>query len=64
MFQDFSTFQITQLQPALELREVVSSDGDLCGSVFVNKDFVNLVETKVGILSAETRKRVRILLSF
>ena len=46
--KDLSAYKITNPMPRLELDEVAISDGDLCGSVFLDKEFLEHVEKKVG----------------
>ena len=57
--QDLATYRITAFDPNLELEEAAVGIGDLCGSVLLNTKFLDLVERKVGTLSAEDRKDVR-----
>ena len=45
--------------PNLELDEVTVSHGELCGSVFLDQDFLSYVESKIGRLGTETRNNVR-----
>lgn len=44
---DLSAYKITNPMPKLELDEVAISDGDLCGSVFLDKEFLEYVEEKL-----------------
>ena len=59
--KDLSAYKITNPMPILELDEVAISDGDLCGSVFLDKEFLEHVEKKVGSrLPEDTRHGVRV----
>ena len=46
------------MDPTLELEEAAVGMGGVCGSVLLNTRFLDLVEKKVGTLSAEDRKDV------
>ena len=51
--------------PKLELDEVAISDGDLCGSVFLDKEFLEYVEEKLKTrLSENIRHDVRFFYNF
>jgi len=63
--KDLSAYKITNPMPKLELDEVAISDGDLCGSVFLDKEFLEFVEEKLETrLSENIRYDVRFFYNF
>ncbi|KAK3317152.1 hypothetical protein B0T19DRAFT_451865 [Cercophora scortea] len=45
---DLTTFQILSMSPVLRVSELTEGGGGLCGSVYLNKRFEDLVERKIG----------------
>ncbi|KAF2649130.1 actin-like ATPase domain-containing protein [Lophiostoma macrostomum CBS 122681] len=47
---DLSVYRVTRPMPDLELEEIAISNGDLCGSVFLDREFLAHVEKRIGRL--------------
>jgi hypothetical protein len=50
--KDLATYRITALEPALRVEEAAVGSGDICGSVLLNRRFLNLVEERIGPMGA------------
>jgi hypothetical protein len=48
MKQDLTTYKVAADAPKLRVDEVTVGDGGLCGSVYLNRRFENLVRKKIG----------------
>ncbi|CZR65853.1 uncharacterized protein PAC_15753 [Phialocephala subalpina] len=49
---DLATYRITALSPNLRVEEAAVGSGDICGSVMLNRRFLNLVEQRIGPMGA------------
>jgi len=45
---DLTTYQVYETKPTLRVDEVIVGDGGLCGSVYLNRRFEDIVKTKIG----------------
>lgn len=50
--EDLATYRITALEPALRVEEAAVGSGDICGSVMLNRRFLELVEQRIGPMGA------------
>ncbi|KAF2254078.1 actin-like ATPase domain-containing protein [Trematosphaeria pertusa] len=50
---DLATYRITTFQPSLRVNEEVVGKGELCGSVMLNRRFMEFVEKKIGPFAQE-----------
>ena len=48
MLQDLTTYQVFETTPILRVDEVTVGDGALCGSVYLNRRFEEMIQTKIG----------------
>jgi hypothetical protein len=46
--QDLTTYKVASNDPVLRVDEVTIGGGGLCGSVYLNKRFEELVKQKIG----------------
>jgi hypothetical protein len=58
VLQDLSAYEIASPMPDLRLEEIAVSNGQLCGSVFLDREFLLYVESKIGSLGSEDRQTV------
>ena len=48
MLKDLTTYKVAGTNPILRVDEVTVGDGGLCGSVYLNRRFEELVKRKIG----------------
>ncbi|KAF2194329.1 hypothetical protein K469DRAFT_548682, partial [Zopfia rhizophila CBS 207.26] len=45
---DLTTYQVHETKPTLRVDEIIIGDGGLCGSVYLNRRFEDIVKLKIG----------------
>lgn len=48
LVQDLTTYKVAADAPKVRLDEVTEGDGGLCGSVYLNRRFEELIKKKIG----------------